>query len=46
MKMLHQPGKGGKKVREQFQSKRLQNHVDCINVEIAKVPGKADLQKI
>ena len=25
---------------------RLQNHVDCINVEVAKVPGKADLQKI
>ena len=38
--------KGRKKVREQFQLKRLQNHVDCINVEVAKVPGKADLKKI
>ena len=38
--------KGRKKVREQFQYKRLQNHGDFINVEVDKVPGKADLQKI
>ena len=38
--------KGRKKVREQFQSQKLQNHVDCINVEVAKVPGKADLKKM